>query len=174
MHVIAWLANSRTDAVPVTVCDALGGRAGTPGLIHSVISLFHQAPTTSLPHLPHTLHSLSPQSLIYQRRPSPLFSLLLNCSRHVRRARPCRAGVQAWVANVSRIRSSSDSSVLPGPFTHEVAQVLRLYNKNTDPVAFKVPPLPYACLTRADPLNPGQDHRPQTVSSTSIPPLIRF
>ncbi|KAG9764351.1 VAMP-associated protein, partial [Aureobasidium melanogenum] len=62
------------------------------------------------------------------------------------------------------------------PFTHEVAQVLRLYNKNSDPVAFKVKttaPKQYCVRPNSGRIEPGQDVEVQVLlqAMREDPPL---
>ncbi|GAB7355041.1 hypothetical protein MBLNU459_g5641t1 [Dothideomycetes sp. NU459] len=62
------------------------------------------------------------------------------------------------------------------PFTHEVSQVLRLYNKNSDPVAFKVKttaPKQYCVRPNSGRIEPGKDVEVQVLlqAMKEDPPL---
>ena len=92
---------------------------------------------------------LSPLRLQLSRLPSSPSILRANLIHHVCRAGPRRARIQACVSTSHASLDTLCQVSTTGPFTHEVAQVLRLYNKNSDPVAFKVPPhdmsTPHSC-----------------------------
>lgn len=87
----------------------------------------HPQPTRAAPSDSSTTSNLPPTT------PRHIQTCLWNCN-----LRSWASGVSSIIRSTSLQGCQLANNARIGPFTHEVSQVLRLHNSNSDPVAFKV------------------------------------